>query len=42
MLSTNENEVTIFGGNTNSGPSDTVVTINFKELRVHSNKKLKS
>ena len=30
MLSINDNEVMIFGGNTNSGPSDTVITINFK------------
>ena len=42
ILSTNTNEVTIFGGNTNSGASDTVVSLNLQELTVRSNKKLQN
>ena len=41
LVSTNDNEVTIFGGNTNSGPTDSVFTLNLAENTVRSCKKLK-
>ena len=41
IVSTNDNEVTIFGGNTNSGPTDSVFTLNLAENTVRSCKKLK-
>lgn len=42
MLSASPNEVTIFGGLANSGSTDSVVTINFKNKSIISKKKLKA
>lgn len=40
MLPTNNNEITIFGGLANSGPTDSVVTINLVEKAIRSEGKL--
>lgn len=42
MLSNSPNEITLFGGLTNSGSTDSVVTINLKNKSIISKKKLNS
>lgn len=40
LLPTDHNEITIFGGLCNSGPTDSVVTINLEEKSIRSKRKL--
>ena len=39
-MSQNSNEITIFGGNTNAGPTSSVSTINFEQTTIQSHKNL--
>ncbi len=39
-MPTDHNEITIFGGLCNSGPTDSVVTINLEEKSIRSKRKL--